>query len=116
MAGLALSQSITSAVEVILLFTIMFIRDHALLNRAFWASILRIFSVTGFSVMAAFIMISLLPLEISDKGFITLGFKLGAIAGVTFAVHIGVSLLFGLEEPRPLIDKARRMILRPVRI
>jgi putative peptidoglycan lipid II flippase len=116
MAGLALAQSITSAVEVVLLFSIMFIRDHALLNRAFWGSILRIVSVTGFSVMTAFIMISLLPLEISDRGFITLGFKLGAIAGVTFAVHIGVSLLFGLEEARPLIDKARKLILRPVRI
>lgn len=115
-AGLALAQSITSAVEVVLLFTIMFIRDHALLNRAFWASIVRIFSVTGFSVVAAFIMVSLLPLEISDRGFITLGFKFGAIAAVTFAVHISVSMLFGLEEPRPIIDKARKLILRPVRI
>jgi hypothetical protein len=94
----------------------MFIRDKALLNRAFWSSILRIVSVTGFSMIAAFIMVSLLPLEIADKGFVTLGLKLGAIAGVTFAVHIGISLLFGLEEAKPIINKIRTIVLRPVRI
>jgi len=116
MAGLAIAQSIAAGTEVILLFIIMFIRDRALLNKAFWASIGRILSVTGFSVIAAFIMVSLLPLEISDKGMVTLGLKLGAIAGVTFAVHIGMSLLFGLEEPRPLLRKIRQLILKPVRI
>lgn len=115
-AGLALAQSITAAVEVILLFGIMFLRDHALLNKAFWASILRIISVTGFSVIAAFIMVSLLPLEISNKGFLQLGLRLGAIASVTFTVHILASLLFGLEEARPVINKLREIILKPIRI
>jgi len=115
-AGLALAQSLTSVVEVVLLFLIMFARDRYLLNRAFWSSILRIVSVTGFSVMAAFIMISLLPLEIRDRGFVTLGFKFAAIAGVTMIVHVGMSLLFGLDEPRPVLQKARSMIMRPVRI
>ena len=115
-AGLALAQSITAAVEVVLLFLIMFVRDPALLNRAFWGSIMRIVSVTGFSVVAAFIMVSLLPLEISDRGFITLGAKLGAIAGVTFTVHVAISLLFGLDEPRPIMVKLRKIMLKPVRI
>jgi putative peptidoglycan lipid II flippase len=114
--GLALAQSITAGVEVVLLFFIMFLRDRALLNRAFWSSILRIVSVTGFSMVAAFIMISIFPLEIADRGFVTLGLKLGAIVGVTFTVHIAVSLLFGLEEAKPIINKLRNIILRPVRI
>jgi putative peptidoglycan lipid II flippase len=115
-AGLALAQSATAAIEVVLLFLIMFFRDRDLLNRAFWGSIVRIMSVTGFSVITAFIMVSLLPLRITDRGFITLGFKLGAIAGVTIVMHIIMSLLFGLDEPLPVIQKIRTIILRPLRI
>jgi len=115
-AGLALAQSITAAVEVILLFCIMFLRDRALLNKDFWSSIVRIVSVTGFSAVAAFIMVSIYPLELSDRGFLTLGLRIGAIAGVTFAVHISVSLLFGLQEARAVVNKAKSIILRPVRI
>lgn len=115
-AGLALAQSITAVVEVVLLFGIMFIRDPYLLNKAFWGSIARIISVTGFSVIAAFIMVSLLPLEIKDHGFIVLGVKLASIAIITMTVHIVVSLLFGLDEPKPIIRKLKQIVLRPVRI
>ncbi len=115
-AGLAMAQSITALVEVLLLLSIMFIRDRYLLNAAFWESIGRIVSVTGFSVMTAFMMVSLFPLEITDRGFVTLGFKLASIAGATFLVHIGLSLLFGLDEPKPVIKKIRQIILKPIRI
>ncbi len=116
MAGLALAQSIAAATEVVLLVLVMLLRDPALLNRAFWGACLRIISVTGFSVLTAFIMVSLLPLDISDKGFATLGIKFGSIAVVTFAVHIGVSWLFGLEEARPILTRLKRIILKPVRV
>ncbi len=115
-AGLAMAQSITAMMEVILLVGIMFIRDRYLLNGAFWGSIGRIVSVTGFSVLTAFTMVSLLPLEITDRGFVTLGFKLAFIAGATFAVHVAVSLLFGLDEPRPVLKRAWQLILKPIRV
>ncbi|MCW1908349.1 MAG: MATE family efflux transporter [Candidatus Saccharibacteria bacterium] len=115
-AGLALAQSLTAAIEVVLLFVIMFLRDRYLLNRAFWGSIVRIVSVTGFSMITAFIMVSLLPLQTSDRGFVTLGFKFGAIAGMTVAVHICMSLLFGLDEPRPVLRRIGQLILKPINI
>ncbi len=115
-AGLAMSQSITAAVEILLLFTVMFARDHYLANAAFWGAIMRIVSVTGFTVLTAFIMVSLLPLEIADRGFITLGFKLGGIASATFLVHVFVSLLFGLDEPKPVLKKIASYILKPIKI
>lgn len=115
-AGLALAQSIAAAVEVVILLFIMFIRDKYIANRAFWGAVLKIISVTGFSVVTAFIMISLLPLKISDKGFATLGFKFSLIAGVTMLVHIGVSALFDLDEAKIVIRKARQIIMRPVKI
>ncbi len=115
-AGLALAQSITAAVEVVLLFTVMFIKDKYILNKEFWGSIARIFSVTGFSVITAFFMVSLLPLEISDRGFMTLGLKFSSIAGVTALVHITISMLFGLEEPRPFVKKLKHIILKPIKL
>ena len=114
--GLALAQSIVAVTEVSILVIIMLIREPMLLNRAFWGAIMRIVSVTGFSVVATFIMVSLLPLEVADRGFITLGFKLGLIGLVTAGVHIAISALFGLEEAEIFLTRAREIIMRPIRL
>ena len=114
--GLALAQSIAAVVEVVLLVAVMLIRDPYIFNRAFWSAVGRIISVTGFSVITAFIMISLLPLKLADRGFVTLGCKFGLIAGVTMLVHIGMSALFGLNEAKIILSKAYRVILKPIRI
>lgn len=116
LAGLAMAQSLVAAAEVAILLLVMIIRDHRLLNMAFWGGVGRILSVTGFSVLAAFIMISLFPLKISDTGIFTLGIKLGSITLVTFLVHLGISSLFGLEEAAPVIKKTKQFILRPVKL
>jgi putative peptidoglycan lipid II flippase len=116
MTGLALAQSIAVFIEVLLLATIMLWRDPDLFNRAFWAALGRIVSVTGFSMITTFVMVSILPLERADKGFAVLGFKLGTIVLTTMAVHIGMSALFGLEEAKVVLRKAYRIVLKPVRI
>jgi putative peptidoglycan lipid II flippase len=115
-AGLAIAQSITAAAEVSLLFIIMIWRDHKLLDRKFWGGIWRITAVTGFSVVAGGIMISLYPLGALDRGFFTLGSKLLLIAGVTFGVHILVSAVFALEEVKPIFARARAIVLKPLRL
>lgn len=115
-AGLALAQSIVAMAEVFVLMTIMVIRDRELLNKEFWGACARILSVTGFSVIAGFIMISIYPLGANDQGFLTLGTKLGFIAGVVFAVHVAISGLFGLDEARPIFKKLRLLIFKPIRL
>ena len=115
-AGLALAQSIVSAVEVFILGVIMLFRDHQLFDMVFWSGVWRIISVTGFTVVAAFIMISIYPLGLNDRGLFTLGSKLLFIAGVTFGVHIAISALFGLEETRPIFSRVRKLILKPLKI
>src|SRR6202034_4359100 len=77
--GLALAQSSAAMFEVIILSTIMLIRDHKLFDRYFWNGVVKIISVTGFSVVAGGIMITLLPLGINARGIITLGSKLSLI-------------------------------------
>jgi putative peptidoglycan lipid II flippase len=113
-AGLAIAQSIVAATEVTILLTIMLLRDHKLLDGAFWGGIVRIISVTGFSVVAGFIMISFYPLGADDRGIFTLGSKVALIAGVTFSVHLLVSALFDLEEVRPVFSYMRKIILKPI--
>lgn len=115
-AGLAIAQSIVAAIEVFILGSIMLIRDRKLFDTQFWQGLVKIFSVTGFAILAAFIMISLLPLNVDDRGFVTLGVKLGVISMVTALVYLYISLMLGLEEARPVIDRVRRFIFRPIRI
>lgn len=118
-AGLAMAQSIVAAAEVVILFAIMLIKDHKLFDRFFWGGVWQIMSVTGFSVVAAYIMVQLFPLRATDVGFITLGFKLGLIAGVTAVVHVGLSSLFALDEAAPVMRKLKqygKLILKPVKI
>ena len=115
-AGLALAQSIVAVVEVALLILIMLSRDPYLFNKDFWNACVRIVSVTGFSALAGYVMVRLLPLRLTDRGFVTLGFKIGLIGGVTILVHVAISALFGLEEAQIAIRKVTRLLLKPIRI
>jgi len=115
-AGLALAQSLVAVAEVVVLMAIMIWRDRQLLDGTFWGGVVRIFSVTGFSVVAGFIMISLYPLGATDRGVITLGTKLLLITLVTFGVHTVVSALFDLDEVRPLFIRLKRLALKPVKV
>lgn len=115
-AGLALAQSIVAAVEVVTLLAVMVYRDRKLLDGYFWRGLLKIMSVGGFSIIASYTMVSIFPLAIRDRGIVTLGSKLLLITAVTFAVHIAVSALFGIEEVWPLLTRARRLVLRPIRV
>ncbi len=115
-AGLALAQSIVAATEVFILSIVMLSRDRGLFDAQFWGGVIRTISVTGFSMVAGFIMISLYPLGINDKGLLTLGSKLTLISAVILVVHFGMSALFGLEEVRPFIYRAKRIIMKPIKL
>lgn len=114
--GLALAQSIVAAVEVLILLLIMILRDHRLFNGEFWNGVARTLSVTGFTVMTAYLMVHIFQLESTDRGFITLGTKIFLIILPTFVVHVAVSALYGLDEARPVITRIRQLMLKPVRI
>lgn len=115
-AGLALAQSIVALSEVAILMVIMVIRDRKLFNAYFWSNLVKIISVTGFSVVAAFIAVSVLPLSTSDRGLIDLGSKLVIIGGVTLLTHLLVSFIFGLDQAATVVHKARDIILKPIRV
>lgn len=112
-AGLALAVSAAAFFEVSLLWTIMLIRDRGLFNKEFWLACWRIVSVSGFTLLAGYLIVQFFPLESADTGFVTLGTKLAIIAGAIFVTHIAISGLFGLAECRPVITWIKRLILWP---
>lgn len=115
-AGLALAQTLAAAFEVIVLVIIIMIRDRKLFNKDFLGDLTRILSATGFAIVATFIMVTLLPLNVGDRGFITLGVKLAAISTVTFSVYLLISWIFGIQEAKPVVNRIKNLILRPIRI
>lgn len=115
-AGLALAQSIVAAVEVAILSAIMVIRDPKLLDKEFWNGVLQIASISGFTGLAAYIMVQIFPLTLSDTGVIALGSKLSAIAGVAILTHVAVSALFKLEEVKPVMNKLKSLVLGRVKV
>jgi putative peptidoglycan lipid II flippase len=113
-AGLAMAQSIVAVVEVSILTAIMVWRDRKLLDPVFLGALMKIISVTGFSILATYIMVYLLPLGATDRGIMTLGTKLAAITGVTFLVHFCISWIFGMRELEPVLRRIRQLIFRGV--
>ena len=115
-AGLAIAQSIVAMIEVLILSVIMIMRDHRLLDAAFWSAMVKILSVAGFSLVAGYITVKVFPLQSDEKGLILLGSKLALIAGVVIGVYIIVSAMFGLEEAKIFFDRLKRLILKPIKI
>jgi len=118
-AGLALAQTIVAMAEVAVLFTIMLIKDHKLFDIRFWGGLWRILSVTGFSVVATYLMVQIFPLKLDDRGVFTLGLKFWMIASVTMVVHVTLSSVFGLEEAKPVVAKLKKVaksISKPVKV
>ncbi len=115
-AGLAIAQSIVAFAEVVVLGIVIHLRDPKLFTPELLRTVIRLISVTGFTMVTAFIMVTILPLQASDIGFFALGTKLGAIVFITFAVHIGVSTLFGFKEAQIAINKLTKLVLRPIKM
>jgi len=112
-AGLALAVSTAAFFEVALLWVIMLIRDHGLFDKEFWLACWRIVSVSGFTLLAGYVIVQFFPLESADVGIVTLGTKLAIIAGTIFLTHLAISGLFGLAEARPVINWIKKILFWP---
>ncbi len=113
--GLAIAQSIVAVVEVSILLVIMIIKDNKLFNSKFLGAVGQIFSASGFTVLISYLAVNVLPLSSGDKG-VTIFAKLSIIAVISLLTHIIVSSVFKLEEAVPVIQRIRKIILRPVKI
>jgi putative peptidoglycan lipid II flippase len=113
--GLALSQSIVAFLEVVILVVIMNIKDRKLFERDFVVAVVRILSTTGMTIIVASLMVAILPLDSNDRG-LTLTAKLSIISAVTLLSHVIISWIMRLDEVQPVIEKVKKLTLRPVKI
>lgn len=115
MTGLALAQSIAAFAEVLVLSIIMVYRDPKLLDQKFWSGVMRIVSVTGFSVISGYMVIMNFPLGARDGG-LEVFVKLSSLTLAVGVVHVAVSSLFGLNEARPVVSRLKKLALKPIRL
>lgn len=113
--GLAIAQSIVATSEVIVLLTVMIFRDRKLFNLKFLISILWMLSVAGFTVLVTFLLVRLLPLNNADRG-ILIFVKVVSIGLVASLVYVLLSYIFNIQESVPVVQKAKKLILRPIKI
>lgn len=114
-SGLAIAASTVAAVEVFILLLVMVWRDPHLFHKQFMASLATIFSVAAFATLGAYLFAKLLPLNPGDSG-LTLLVKVSIIGLLTSGVHLLVSWLFGVDEAKPVVQRIRKTILRPIKI
>jgi len=115
-AGLAIAQSVVAVVEVTILLSIMQKRHQKL----FTLDLISVFArMLLAAVMSAFLMyglIILFPLRATDVGFFALVPKFGVIVAATLIGYVLLSYLFRLGEPKPVVERALKIIFRPIKI
>jgi putative peptidoglycan lipid II flippase len=108
--GLAWAQSIMAATEVVILFVVMSIRLGGLFDRAFWSSIWRMMSATGFMAIVSYIMVLIMPLQAGDNSSFYFTFpKFVLIVVVSMVTYVGFSRLLKLQEVKPIIATVKRL-------
>lgn len=108
--GLAWAQSIVAVVEVVILFVILTARMPLLVTRPFLHALSRMVSASGLMAIVTYMTVQLLQLQNEDMSFLATFPKFGIIVLVSFIVYVWISTLLKLEEPKPVVSKARAIV------
>jgi putative peptidoglycan lipid II flippase len=105
-AGLALANSVTTLLEALVLWWVLRRRIGSINDRYVWGGIWR--TLIGAAAMSAALYGLMMVAE--DR----LGTKLLAVVGIPLGavVFLGVSVLFGMDEPRTVLSAIVRRIRR----
>lgn len=108
--GLAWAQAIVSAVEVVILFSVINHRIRGLFNRRFMHAIGRMALASVITGLVCYIMVLSFPLETNDQSFFATFPKFLLIALVSVSAYVGLSHLLHLEEVVPVIRRLRAIL------
>ncbi|HEU0266226.1 MAG TPA: lipid II flippase MurJ, partial [Candidatus Saccharimonadaceae bacterium] len=109
--GLAWAESIVSIVEVIILFIVLSTRVPRLFDRRIASAMWRMLSASGFTALFCYAMVLLFPLRSTDQSFFSTFPKFALIVAVSLVVYVFICDQLHLEEPRPVIRRAREFLL-----
>jgi hypothetical protein len=105
-----------AATEVVILFIVMQVRLGGLFDRAFWSSIWRMMSATGFMAIISYCMVLIFPLQAGDNSSFYFTFpKFVLIVTVSMVTYVGFSRLLRLKEVKPIITIIKRLTSGSVR-
>ena len=113
--GLAIAQSIVATFEVIVLLVIMMIKNKNMITKDFAKGVIWILSASGFTLLVTYISVNLFPLNTSDRG-VAIFAKVSLIGLLAMTTHVIVSWFLRIAEAKPVIEKIRKYILRPIKI
>jgi putative peptidoglycan lipid II flippase len=108
--GLAIAQTVSSTVEVLILMR--FLRKHVdhLFDKDVIAQVSKMLIAGVFTGFITWGMIKLLPLRSTDVGFMVIVPKFLITVGVSLGSYVIISYIIGLKEAKPVIEKLFKFI------
>lgn len=113
--GLAWAQSIVAAIEVFILFTIMARRIKNLFDVVFIHAVARMVSATGFMAIISYLSVLTFQLSSNDQSFLATFPKFTMIVAISLSSYVVFCRLLALEEARPVIATAKRLLFGKTR-
>lgn len=114
--GLAVAQSATAAMEVLILIGIFQLRYQSFITLRFIGSMASMLVATIGTGFVTYWMVSrLFPLRALDTGFSTLVPKFGLIVGVSFILYLTLSTILRIKEAEPITGRIIATIEKPIK-
>jgi putative peptidoglycan lipid II flippase len=110
--GLAWAAVVVSIVELTILFVLMSRRIQGLFDAPFVHAIGRMASAAGFTALATYGSVVLLPLSLTDQRFLDSAPKFVLITIISFTVYLFFSYLFKLKEVNPVISRIQKILFK----
>ncbi len=108
--GLAWAASIVSIVEAGILFYIMSHRIKGFFDAPFMNAIGRMLSAAGFTSIATYLLVVLMPFRAADQSFFSSFPKFVLIAFLSVAFYCMLSYLLRLEEVKPVLARIGKIL------
>lgn len=108
--GIAWSQVIWAALEIIVLLFIMARRIKKLFDRTFVMAVLRMILATALMSIVSYVLVRILGINFENQTMLMILPKLAIIGTVSVAVYLGLSYLFKLSEVTPVLNYAKDIL------
>lgn len=113
--GLAWAQSITAAVEVVILFIIMASRIPNLFDAVFVHALARMVSATGFMALVTYMAVKTFELTANDQSFMSTFPKFSMIVLISLSAYVWLCQLMRLDEAKLVIARVKHIAFDPYR-
>jgi putative peptidoglycan lipid II flippase len=108
--GLAWAQSITAAIEIAILFSVMSTRIEGLFNRPFIAAIGRMVIATSIMAFVSYWAVKVFALSAADQSFMSVFPKFALITAISLVAYVSICRLLKISEAELVIGRLRHYV------